>query len=109
VAEAAATASPDGVVFVDLVPIADPGLVMAAVARALRLPEVAGASVAETLRAALADRRLLLLLDNFEQVLPAALDLADLLAVCPGPTLLVTSRAPLRLRWEHELPRQRVG
>jgi predicted ATPase len=57
----------------------------------------------EVLQAALANQSLLLLLDNFEQVLAAAPPLADLLAVCPQVKLLVTSRAALRLRGEHEL------
>jgi hypothetical protein len=50
------------------------------------------------------ERKQFLVLDNFEQLLPtAAAQVADLLAVCPGLTLLVTSRVPLQLRWEREL------
>ena len=45
----------------------------------------------------------MLVLDNFEQVLPAAAELADLLAHCPSLALLVTSRAPLQIRWEQTL------
>jgi non-specific serine/threonine protein kinase len=52
----------------------------------------------------MAQRRLLMVLDNFEQVLPAASEVGRLLAASPGLTVLVTSREPLRLRWERALP-----
>ncbi len=57
----------------------------------------------ETVKQYLASRSGLLVLDNFEQVLPAAPHLADLLRACPGLKVLVTSRSALHLRWEHEL------
>ncbi len=63
---------PDGVVLVDLAPISDPDLVAAAIADALGLGERPGQERAEVLVAYLRDRRALLVLDNFEQVLAAA-------------------------------------
>jgi predicted ATPase/DNA-binding CsgD family transcriptional regulator/transcriptional regulator with XRE-family HTH domain len=94
---------PDGVVLVDLTPIRDPPLVLPTIARALGLAETGGQPLPERLRDALRERSALLVLDNFEQVLPAAGALAELLGACPRLTLLVTSRAPLRLRWEWTL------
>jgi predicted ATPase/DNA-binding CsgD family transcriptional regulator len=94
---------PDGVVFVDLTPVRDPDLVLGAMAGALGILDVGSRPILERLLETLADQRLLVALDNFEQVLPAASSLADLLAACPKLALLVTSRAPLRLRWEQTL------
>jgi predicted ATPase/DNA-binding CsgD family transcriptional regulator/DNA-binding XRE family transcriptional regulator len=94
----------DGVCFVDLSPARDPAMVLAAVARALRAPDTSGRRLVDTLKAFLGHRHQLLVLDNFEQVLPAAADVATLLAEAPGLTVLVTSREPLRLRWERTLP-----
>jgi predicted ATPase/DNA-binding XRE family transcriptional regulator len=94
---------PDGIVVVDLTPVRDPDLVLGVIAGALGLLDVGSRPILERLVDTLADRRLLLALDNFEQVLPAAASLADLLAACPTLALLVTSRAPLRLRWEQTL------
>jgi predicted ATPase/DNA-binding XRE family transcriptional regulator len=93
---------PDGITFVDLAPISDPALVPVAIGRALGVAERAGQPVLAGLRAALRDRQTLLVLDNFEQLLPAAPLLADLLQSGPTPKLLVTSRAPLHLRWEQQ-------
>jgi predicted ATPase/DNA-binding CsgD family transcriptional regulator len=92
----------DGVLFVDLSPISDPNLVVSAIAQVL------GARPAlENLIAALRSKRLLLQLDNFEQVLPAAGQVADLLASAPDLKVVVTSRECLHLlRWEHEYPVQ---
>jgi len=92
-----------GVWFVDLSPVADPSLVLPSVARVLGLRQ-SSRPVAEQLHEQLASRRLLLVLDNLEQVLNAAPGLADLLAACPEVKLLATSREPLLLRWEHVLP-----
>jgi predicted ATPase/DNA-binding CsgD family transcriptional regulator len=94
----------DGVAFVALEPVREPERVMPAVVQALGLRETAGQPAADALHEALAAQELLLVLDNFEQVLPAAGEVAALLAACPRLTVLVTSRAPLRLRWEHEFP-----
>ena len=97
---------PDGVVLIDLAPIREPLLVLPTIALALGLSDTGSRPLPERLRDYLRERSLLLVLDNFEQVLPAASALADMLANCPGLSLLVTSRVPLRLRWEWIL---RVG
>jgi non-specific serine/threonine protein kinase len=93
----------DGVVFVDLTPVRDPALVLGVLARALGLLDIGGRPILDRLEDMLAERRQLMVLDNFEQVLPAAAQLADLLSTCPGLVLLVTSRVPLGLRWEQTL------
>ena len=95
---------PDGVELVELAPIADPDLVAAAIADALGLAETVGKGLAEVLIANLRGRRALIVLDNFEQVLPAGRLLAELLAGAPGVTLLVTSRAPLDVSEEWVYP-----
>jgi predicted ATPase len=95
---------PDGVWFVRLSRLTDPGLVLPTVAQTLGVPQQGGQPMAETLRAYLRDRCLLLLLDNFEQVVGAAPEIGALLEVSPGLKLLATSRIPLRLRGEHEYP-----
>jgi predicted ATPase/DNA-binding CsgD family transcriptional regulator/transcriptional regulator with XRE-family HTH domain len=97
---------PDGVVFVDLTPVREAVSVLPTIAFALGLSETGGRPLSGRLNDYLRERTLLLVLDNFEQVLPAASALADTLASCPGLSLLVTSRVPLRLRWEWTL---RVG
>ena len=93
---------PDGVFFADLAPISDPDLVISAVARVLGLRETGGRSVWETVTSYLQAKRLLLLLDNFEQILAAAPVVSMLLATCPSFTVLVTSRATLHVRGERE-------
>ncbi|MDQ3692784.1 MAG: tetratricopeptide repeat protein [Chloroflexota bacterium] len=92
-----------GAVFVDLAPVADPGMVLPAIAQALGLRETGEQPLAEQLRAFLQPRRLLLVLDNFEQVATAAPDIAALLAAAPDLVIIVTSRAPLRVRGEQEV------
>jgi predicted ATPase/transcriptional regulator with XRE-family HTH domain len=94
----------DGVAFVDLAPVRDPALVLPTVADRLGIREPSGRRLAERLRDHLTDRRLLLLLDNLEQVLAAAPQFTDLLAACPGPKILATSRALLRVSGEHAYP-----
>src|SRR5258706_233166 len=96
----------DGVFFVSLAPISAPALVAPAIARALNLREIERGTrpPEEILEAYLAGKRVLLLLDNFEQVTAAAPLVADLLAQCPGLSALVTSREPLHLRGEREYP-----
>ncbi len=94
----------DGVCFVPLAPIRDPDLVTSMLAQVLGLKEANEQPLLDLLKASLQDKRLLLLLDNFEQVLAAAPRLSDLLADCPHLKILVTSRAVLHLRGEHEFP-----
>src|SRR5262249_29011650 len=91
----------DGVAFVDLAPLRDAQLVPAAIARGLEISEGSGRSARELLLDHLARRQVLLLLDNFEHLPTAAPLLAELLAACPRPSLLVSSRTALRLRGEH--------
>lgn len=92
-----------GVWLVDLAPLAGPALVLGAVAAALGVREAPGQPLLTTLTNALRDRQQLHLLDNCEQVLDAAPDLAALLGACPALSMLATSRAPLRISGEHEL------
>jgi predicted ATPase len=94
----------DGVVLVSLAPLRDPALVASAIAHALGVREEGHRPVEECLVAQLRARQLLLVLDNFEQVLAAAPLVAELLAACPQVTVLATSRAALHLRGEHEFP-----
>src|SRR5579859_1054902 len=93
---------PHGVYFVPLAAVRDPELVASAIAATLGLKETAGQSLLAELRDYLRERRLLLLLDNFEQVQAAAPQLTELLAAAPAVKLLVTSRARLHLAEEHE-------
>jgi predicted ATPase len=103
-AERLAPAFESGAYFVSLVDADEPALVLPAIATALGLEESGSRPLAQLLAAALAERELLLVLDNFEHVLPAARHIADLLAEAPRLSVLVTSRASLRLRGEHEFP-----
>lgn len=91
-----------GVFFVSLAPISDPGLVLATIARTLDIRESGSLSVAELLKNYLRDKHLLLVLDNFEQVLAAAGVVRELMAELPGLKLLITSRALLRIYGEYE-------
>ncbi len=104
VAAEAAAGFADGVCFVPLAAVADPGLVPAAVARALGAHEPGDRPVLAALAGLLRDRHLLLVLDNVEQVLAAAPAVAELLAGCPRLAALATSRAALRLSGEREVP-----
>jgi predicted ATPase/DNA-binding CsgD family transcriptional regulator len=90
--------------FVDLAVVRDPAQVGAAIVAALDAGATPGLDPRDRLVRAIGERALLLVLDNFEQVVGAAPLLSDLLAACPRLALLVTSREPLRLRWERELP-----
>jgi predicted ATPase/transcriptional regulator with XRE-family HTH domain len=93
----------DGVYFVDLAPIRDPKLVSGALAQKLGVRERGGQPLLERLKDELRDKRMLLLLDNFEQVVDAAPLLAELLAATARLKVLVTSREHLHLRGEQEL------
>lgn len=89
----------EGVCFVALAAVVDPNQVDAAVASALGI-SIGEQPITTALAQALRARELLLLLDNFEHLIPAAPLVADLLAACPSLSVLVTSRAPLHLRAE---------
>jgi predicted ATPase len=99
----------DGVWFVDLAPVTDPGQVPVAVAAALGVRPEGSGPVLDLLADRLQGRRVLLVLDNFEQVLGAGPAVAALLAACPEVTVLVTSRTVLRLRGEREVPVAPLG
>lgn len=96
----------DGVSFVALASVTDPALVIGSIAHALGISEIGGQPIADRLRHALRERRLLLVLDNFEHVADAAGDVAGLLSSCPFLTVLATSRTPLHVQDEHVLPVQ---
>jgi predicted ATPase/class 3 adenylate cyclase len=103
--QAAAAAVDDfahGVYVVNLAPISDPALVVPTIAQTLGVNERGSRPLLESLKAELHDKDMLLLLDNFEQVLTAAAQLAELLAGCPKLKLLITSREVLHLYGEHE-------
>jgi predicted ATPase/DNA-binding CsgD family transcriptional regulator len=102
---------PDGVCYVPLGSISDSRLVAQAIAHALDVREAGGESFEARIESALRDRGLLLVLDNFEQVIEAAPLVADLLAACPNLKVLVTSRVRLRISGERErpVPPLRVG
>ena len=92
----------DGVVFVALAPLNDADLVLPTIFRTLGLSETGDRSVREILREHLRGRRMLLVLDNFEHVMEAAPEVADLLGACADLVVLATSRAALRVRGEKE-------
>jgi len=94
----------DGAFFVALALISDPGLVASAVAGALSVGESVGRALEEDLKDYLSNKELLLVLDNFEQVVDAAPLVGNLLSTCRGLEVLVTSRTPLRIYGEHEYP-----
>lgn len=89
--------------------ISDPGLVPAAIASSFALVESPATTPSDRLAGYLADRELLLVLDNFEQVINAAPGIMDLLQAAPRLHILVTSRAPLRLSVEQEYPVAPLG
>ena len=91
-----------GVCFVSLAPISDADLVIPTIIGTLGLPESGDRSPFEHLEAYLRDKQLLLLLDNFEHLLPAASWLSELLVSCPLLKVLVTSRATLHVHGEYE-------
>jgi len=93
---------PDGIYFVPLATLTAAELFSSAVAETLGVREVGEQPLGETLKDYLHERRLLLLLDNFEQVLRAAPTVTELLGAAPGLKVLVTSRTPLRLYGEKE-------
>lgn len=92
----------NGVQFVDLSALRDPDEVLPTIGRRFGLTDKGTQTVADQLIGALATCQLLLVLDNFEQVIPSAPSLANLLTRCLGLKVLVTSRALLRLSFEHD-------
>jgi non-specific serine/threonine protein kinase len=92
----------DGVFFVALSPIKDSSLVASVIAQSLSVEEVAGTALVESLREFLREKEMLLVVDNFEQVIAASPLISDLLASCPQVKVLATSREVLRLSGEHE-------
>jgi len=95
---------PDGTFFAPLATLTEAELLLPAVAETLGVRESGEQSLDETLKDYLGERRLLLVLDNFEQVLGAAPTVTELLAEAPGLKVLATSRTSLRLYGEHEFP-----
>ena len=95
---------PDGTFFVPLATLTEAGLLIPAIAETLGVKETAEQPLDESLKDYLSERSLLLVLDNFEQVLEAAPQVTELLAEAPGLKVLATSRAPLGLYGEHVFP-----
>lgn len=98
------SAFPDGVFFVALAAVGDVHLVDTTIAKTLGLRDVPDEAPIDGLKGYLRDRRALLVLDNFEQILEAAPLVGDLLDTAPDLTILVTSRSPLELSGEQEFP-----
>ena len=94
----------DGAAFIDLGTLRDPALVIPSIARVLGLQDMGSRPLAERVVEFLRQRQMLLVLDNFEQVIAAAPQVTELLATCPSLKVLVTSRAVLHVSGEHELP-----
>jgi predicted ATPase/class 3 adenylate cyclase len=95
----------DGIAFVELAPLRDPDLVLAVIAAAAGVVASPDRPIADVLREALAIRRMLVVLDNMEQLLPrAATTLAMLVRDAPHVRLLISSREPLRIAGEQEYP-----
>ena len=97
-----ATEHPDGAGFVSLASVTDPAEVLPTVATALAIPEAHGRSALDALATVIGARAVLLVLDNLEQVLDAAGQVAALVARCPQLRILATSRAPLKVGVESE-------
>jgi predicted ATPase/class 3 adenylate cyclase len=103
VAGAVADRFPDGAVFVELAPIRDASLVPAAIGAAVGVAEAPGEPIVDVLRGYLASRTMLLVLDNLEQLLPAAASLvADLVRGAATVRVLISTREPLRINGEQE-------
>ena len=94
----------DGTFFVPLAPITEPGLVLPAVAQTLGIIEAPDQPLSNSLANYLRNRQILLLLDNFEQVMGAATEVAELLPHCPDLKVLVTSRERLHVYGEYQYP-----
>lgn len=97
-------AFPDGVWFVDLAALTEPGLVISTIAQTLGVKEAGQQPILNTLKSYLKEKHLLLLLDNFEQVVEAAGSVSQIILSCAHIKVIVTSRIPLRIRGEKEYP-----
>ncbi len=95
---------PDGVYFVRLAPVRDPGLVLSSIAQGIGLQDPRDRPLVQHLVSYLRGRKLLIVLDNFEHLLPAAGVVAELLSGAGGLRIVVSSRAPLRVSGEQECP-----
>jgi predicted ATPase/class 3 adenylate cyclase len=104
VAAAVAGRFPDGVVFVPLATITDPALLIPTLAGALGLREAPSRPVRDVLIAHIKERSILLVLDNFEQLIAAAQTVGELLAAAPRVSMIVTTREPLWIAGEQEFP-----
>lgn len=93
-----------GVYFVDLAPVSDPALVASTIAHALGIREGGGRPPLDNLKDYLAEKEMLLILDNLEQVIAAGSAVSGLLAAAPALNILTTSRMPLQVRGEREYP-----
>jgi predicted ATPase/class 3 adenylate cyclase len=94
----------DGVFLVDLAAISEPNLVVPQIAQTLGVREATGLPLVESLKEYLQEKRILLLLDNFEQVVDGAAAVASLMAAAPQLKVLATSRSVLHVRGENEFP-----
>ena len=103
-ARRAATHFGGAVTVVELASVRDPALVLPTVAQAFGVAQSGGPDVLTAVVSHLGSRPRLLVLDNLEHLLPAAPEIGRLVDACPGIVVLVTSRAPLRLRTEQDLP-----
>lgn len=102
--ELARRTAPDDASFVPLSAVRDPALVPMEIAAALGLQDSRGTALIDHLAANLAGRQMLLVIDNMEQVLDASAFVADLLAATDELRVVATSRAPLHVSWEQEMP-----
>ena len=98
VAEGARERCPDGISYIDLAPLTEPSLVLPTIAKSLGIEEQTGTSVGTQLRGRLAEARMMIVLDNMEQLAEAASDVSDLLEATQALVLLVTSRRLLDVR-----------
>jgi len=100
---------PGGAAFVSLASVTDASEVMPTVTAALEIAEAHGRSALDTLCTVIGERRVLLILDNLEQVLGAAEDIAMLASRCPALQVVATTRAPLKIGAEHEFALERLA
>jgi predicted ATPase/class 3 adenylate cyclase len=96
--------APDGLAFIDLSEIAEPGLFLAELARALDVKEAQGREILDGIVNLLGDRNVVLLLDNLEQISEAGRDVSRILERCENVRAVTTSRVPLRVAGEHVYP-----